>query len=44
MAAGILDQPITQEEVLETGERVRGMLESLLRGVLPKIATDLSAR
>jgi len=43
MAAGILDQPITQEEVLETGLRVRGMLESLLRGVLPKIAADLAS-
>ena len=42
MAAGILDQPIQHEEVLETGRRVRGMLESLLRGVLPKIASDLA--
>jgi len=44
MAAGILDQPITQEEVLETGLRVRGMLESLLRGVLPRIAADLASK
>jgi purine-nucleoside phosphorylase len=41
MAAGIVDQPIQHEEVLETGRRVRGMLESLLRGVLPRIAADL---
>lgn len=44
MAAGILDQPITHEEVLETGLRVRGMLESLLRGVLPKLAADLASK
>jgi len=44
MAAGILDQPITHEEVLETGLRVRGMLESLLRAVLPKIEADLAAK
>jgi len=43
MAAGIVDQPIQHEEVLETGRRVRGMLESLLRGVLPKIAAELKS-
>ena len=44
MAAGILDRPISHEEVLATGLRVRTMLESLLRGVLPQIAADLEAR
>jgi purine-nucleoside phosphorylase len=42
MAAGILDQPIDHEEVLETGERVRGQFEALLRAVLPKIAQDVA--
>jgi purine-nucleoside phosphorylase len=42
MAAGILDQPINHEEVLETGERVRGQFEALLRAVLPKIAQDVA--
>jgi len=41
LAAGILDQPITHEEVLETGERVRGAFTALLRGVVPRIAEDM---
>ncbi len=40
MAAGILDQVIRHEDVLETGERVKGDLIALLRGVLPCIAAD----
>jgi purine-nucleoside phosphorylase len=43
MAAGILDQPITAEEVLETGERVKGQFVALLNAVLPRIAAELSA-
>jgi purine-nucleoside phosphorylase len=43
MAAGILDKPINHEEVLETGERVRGQFEALLKAVLPKIAADVAA-
>lgn len=41
MAAGILDQPINHEEVLETGERVRTQFVALLRAVIPRIAADL---
>jgi purine-nucleoside phosphorylase len=41
MAAGILDQPITHEEVLETAHRVRHQFVALLRGVLPAIAAEL---
>ncbi len=37
MGAGMLDQPITAEEVLETGARVRGQFVALLRGVIPRI-------
>lgn len=37
MAAGLLPQKINHDEVLETGERVRGKLVSLLRGVLPRL-------
>lgn len=42
MAAGILNQPIHHEEVLETGERVKGHFMALLRAVLPRIAADLN--
>ncbi|MGA8428751.1 MAG: purine-nucleoside phosphorylase [Candidatus Sulfotelmatobacter sp.] len=37
MAAGILDQPLSHAEVLETGERVKTKFEALLRAVLPRI-------
>jgi purine-nucleoside phosphorylase len=43
MAAGILDQPINHEEVLETGERVKGAFVALVKAVLPKISADVSA-
>ncbi|HZR59018.1 MAG TPA: purine-nucleoside phosphorylase [Terriglobales bacterium] len=43
MAAGILDQPINHEEVLATGERVRGDFVALLKAVLPEIAKDVGA-
>jgi purine-nucleoside phosphorylase len=38
MAAGILDQPLSHAEVMETGERVKSRLEGLLRAVLPRLA------
>ena len=41
MAAGILDKPINHEEVLETGERVKGQFIALLRAVIPLIAADV---
>lgn len=41
MAAGILDQPINHEEVLQTGERVKGQFIALLRAVIPRIAADV---
>ena len=37
MAAGILDQPLSHQEVMETGERVRSSFEALLRAVLSRI-------
>jgi purine-nucleoside phosphorylase len=37
MAAGILDQPLSHQEVMETGERVKSSFEALLRAVLPRI-------
>jgi purine-nucleoside phosphorylase len=40
MAAGVFDKPIRHEEVLETGERVKGQFMALLRAVLPRIAAD----
>jgi len=41
MAAGILDQPLSHAEVMETGERVKSTFESLLRAVLPRIAQNV---
>ena len=40
MAAGILDQPLSHQEVMETGERVKSSFEALLRAVLPRIEQD----
>ncbi|MFZ1049913.1 MAG: purine-nucleoside phosphorylase [Candidatus Sulfotelmatobacter sp.] len=40
MAAGILDQPLSHREVMETGERVKTSFEALLRAVLPRMAQD----
>jgi purine-nucleoside phosphorylase len=37
-AAGVLDQPLNHEEVLETARRVKGQFIGLLREVLPGIA------
>ena len=37
MAAGILDRKISHQEVLETGERVKGDFIALLRAVIPRI-------
>jgi purine-nucleoside phosphorylase len=41
MAAGILDQPLSHAEVMETGERVKSTFESLLRAVLSRVAQDI---
>jgi purine-nucleoside phosphorylase len=41
MAAGILDQILTHEEVLETGERVKDAFTALVKAVLPRIAQDV---
>jgi purine-nucleoside phosphorylase len=40
MAAGILDKPLSHQEVMETGERVKTSFEALLRAVLPRIDND----
>jgi purine-nucleoside phosphorylase len=42
MAAGILDQPLSHAEVMETGERVKTIFAALLRTVLPRISADVS--
>lgn len=42
MAAGILDQPLSHAEVMETGERVKTTFESLVRAILPRIDADVS--
>lgn len=41
MAAGIFDQPLSHQEVMETGERVKVGFESLLRAVLPRLSEEL---
>src|SRR5271166_1029408 len=40
-AAGILDQPLDHNEVLQTAERVKGQFIALLRSVIPDIASAL---
>jgi len=42
MAAGILDQPLTHAEVMETGERVKIQFIALLRSVIPRIDDALA--
>ena len=39
MAAGLLDQPISHDEVMETGERVHDTFKELLRRVIPKLVS-----
>ena len=41
MAAGMSGEKINHDEVMETGERVRGKFLALLRSVLPKISSYL---
>jgi len=43
MAAGVLDKPLNHEEVLETGRRVAGQFQALLREVIPGIAEDVGS-
>jgi purine-nucleoside phosphorylase len=43
MAAGILDQPLSHDEVMETGERVRTSFEALLRAVLPRVQNNIAS-
>ncbi len=40
MAAGILDAPLSHQEVMETGERVRGVFRRLLDGVIGALPAD----
>jgi len=42
MAAGILDQPLSHQEVLETTHRVIGEFVALLKAVIPRIAAEPS--
>ncbi len=41
MAAGILDKPLSSEEVFETTERVRGDFVAFLSALIPEIAKNL---
>jgi purine-nucleoside phosphorylase len=41
-AAGILDRPLNHNEVLETAERVKDQFISLLRLVIPRIASEIA--
>lgn len=43
MAAGILDQPITAEEVIDISERRRPVFEALLRGVVARVGNSISS-
>jgi purine-nucleoside phosphorylase len=41
MAAGILDQPLNHQEVLDTAERVKEDFVGLLRAALEEVAKDV---
>ncbi len=41
-AAGILDQPLRHEEVLDTAERVKGQFIGLLKAIIPRIAEAIA--
>ena len=41
-AAGILDQPLNHNEVLETAERVKSQFIALLKLIIPRIAAELT--
>jgi purine-nucleoside phosphorylase len=43
MAAGILDKPISHDDVLGTGDRVAGQFTALLRALIPRVSADLTA-
>jgi purine-nucleoside phosphorylase len=38
MAAGVLDQPINHEEVMETGKRIAAQFTSLLTALIPRLS------
>jgi purine-nucleoside phosphorylase len=40
MAAGVLDQPINHEEVMDTGRRIETQFTNLLTALVPQIATS----
>ncbi|HZU22241.1 MAG TPA: purine-nucleoside phosphorylase, partial [Terriglobales bacterium] len=42
MAAGIIDQPLNHQEVLETGRKVQAQFIALIEAIVPQIASDLS--
>ncbi len=41
LAAGISKQPLSHQEVMETGERVREQFVALLKAVIPRMVQDL---
>ena len=42
MAAGTTDTPLSHQEVLETGERVKGQFIALLQALIPRIAEAIA--
>lgn len=40
MAAGVLDEPINHEEVMEIGRRIEGQFTNLLMAIIPQMATE----
>lgn len=40
MAAGVLEQPINHEEVMETGRRIAGQFTGLLTALIPQVASS----
>jgi purine-nucleoside phosphorylase len=42
MAAGVLDQAINHEEVMETGKRVEKQFTALVKALIPQVAAQIA--
>jgi purine-nucleoside phosphorylase len=43
MAAGVLDKPLHHEEVMDTAKRVEAQFTSLLKAIIPQVATTVGS-
>ena len=42
MAAGVMDQPINHEEVMEMGQRAEAQFTSLVKALIPQVAAAIT--